>query len=179
MRRTVLILSIVFCVLKGKAQKTVLIDSTSIILNEWIEVISSEDYFHDLNIRGITKDLNTANLKLINQSIDDYKKGKYQIAINDISKIEKVNNYPDVQRIKLFILTMSKIKLHQHFKARKWYYVSKNKMTSASFSRLQKNVENQKLSYNIDNYKKIRGARITALAIGGGIIFLAGTISGE
>jgi hypothetical protein len=179
MRRTVLIFSIVFCVFKGNAQKIVLIDSTATILNEWIKVISSENYFHDLNIRGISKDLNTSNLKLINQSLDDYKKGKYQIAIDDIKKIEKVNNFPEVLRIKLFIFTMSKIKLHQHFKARKWYYVSKNKMTSASFIRLQKNVENQKLSYNIDNYKKIRGARITALAIGGGIVFLAGTVSGE
>ena len=76
------------------------------------------------------------------------------------------------------MLTMSEVKLNQHFKARKWYYVSKNKMAAPSFVRLKTNIENQKLGYKIDNYQRKRRARITPLIIGAVILGVIGTVGG-
>ena len=178
MKKIILLFLLILSGINTNAQMSAPADSTVAIIKEWIHEISSQSYMDYLNIRGITKELHAANLKLINLSLEDYEKGKYQHAFEDINEVKKIDNFPEVKRIKLFILTMTKIKLHKHFKARKWYYVSKNKMTASSFARLQKNVENQKLPYNIDNYKKVRGARTTALFIGAGVLFISGTIGG-
>ena len=84
----------------------------------------------------------------------------------------------EIKRVKLFLLTMTQIRLYKHFKARKWYYVSKNKTSVASFSRLQKNVENMKLPYKIDNYRKVRKSRITALIVGGAVLGIVSEVAG-
>ncbi|MGQ0828805.1 MAG: hypothetical protein ACT4ON_10465 [Bacteroidota bacterium] len=179
MKKITLLFLLILPVIKANAQKFVPVDSTVAILQEWIAVISGEKYKNHLSIRGITQELYTLNLKIINLSLEDYQKGKYQFAYEDMNEIKKIDNFPEAKRIKLFMLTMTQIKLNKRFKARKWYYVSKNKMTIASFDRLQKNIENQKLSYRIDNYKGVRGARIAALGICAGVLFIIGALGGE
>jgi hypothetical protein len=176
MKNVLLFFLLILLGAKVDAQKSVAIDSTDAIVKEWIEVISNEEYINHVSIRGITREQHSSNLKLINLSLADYEKGKYQYAFEDINQIKNADNFPEVERIKLFLQTMTEIKLNNHFKARKWYYVSKNKTPIQSFSRLHKNVENQNLSYNIDNYKRVRGRRITALFIGAGAFFLIGEI---
>jgi hypothetical protein len=178
MKKKILLIFLSFVCFIIKAQKSAIIDSTDIILKGWINEISTETYMTHFNIRGVSKELYTAELKLVNLSIEDYQKGKYQYALDDMNKVIKLNRFPEVERIKLFIQTMVAIKLDQHFKARKWYYVSQNKIAILSFARLSKNVENQKLPYKINNYRRVRGARITALCIGAGVLFILGTISG-
>lgn len=161
-----------------KAQKTASVDSTGAIIKEWIDVISNESYINDVCIRGITRAEYESNLKLINQSLDNYQKGKYLLAFNEITNVKKVDKFMEIRRIKLFLLTMTEIKLFKRFKARKWYYVSKNKTSVTSFSRLQKNIENMKLPYKIDNYRKVRKTRITALIAGGGALIILPQIIG-
>jgi len=178
MKKMLLLFLLILQRIDANAQKFVPVDSTAEILKEWIAVISDEKYMKHLIVRGQAQEL-SLNLKLINLSLEDYQKGKYQYAFEDINEVKKMNNIPEVMRIKLFMLTMTEIKLNKRFKARKWYYVSKNKMTIASFGRLQRNVENQKLLYEIDNYKGVRGARITALGIGAGVLGIMGAATGS
>jgi hypothetical protein len=179
MKKIILLLILGLSGININAQKTVPVDSTIAILKEWVAVISTESYINDLKIRGITQELYSDNMKLINLSLEDYQKGKYQFAFEDMNAVKKIDNFPEVKRIKLFMLTMTKIKLNNIFKARKWYYTAENKMTITSFARFKKNIENLKLPYKINNYKKVRGARLTALAIFGGIFLIIGTIGGE
>ncbi len=163
----------------SKAQKSIAVDSTGSIIKEWIAIISNESYINDVCARGIiTRAEYESNLKLINLSLDNYLKGKYTYAFEDINDVKKVEKYMEIKRVKLFLLTMTQIRLYKHFKARKWYYVSKNKTSVASFSRLQKNVENMKLPYKIDNYRKVRKSRITALIVGGAVLGIVSEVAG-
>jgi microcompartment protein CcmK/EutM len=163
----------------SKAQKSVAVDSTGSIIKEWIAIISNESYISDVCARGIiTRAEYESNLKLINLSLENYLKGKYTYAFEDINDVKKVEKFMEVSRIKYFLLTMTEIKLYKYFKARKWYYVSKTKTSVTSFARLQKNVENMKLHYKIDNYRKVRKSRITALFVGAGALIIIPEIIG-
>jgi hypothetical protein len=152
-----------FSALVNKAEK-VLPDSTVPIVSEWISAIKDSSYIYNLTIRG-GKATYESGLKLITQSLHNYQIGEYVYAFEDAEDIKKVEGLPEINRIKLFLMTMSKIKSENHFKAKKWYFISRQDMSSSSFARLERNVRNSNLGYNIDNYTKVKSARITALLI--------------
>jgi len=175
-------LSILFAILSASVinaqQKVVPVDSTVAIITQWINVISEPAFIEPVCMRGVSKEAYENNLKLIKQSLDHYKNGKFNYAFEDADEITLLK-FPEIDRIRLFMMTMSKIKLNKKFKARKYYYVSENKMDSRSMARLKSNIELLKLGYKIDNYKRVRGGRLTALFIGGGILGVSSLISGE
>jgi hypothetical protein len=161
------------------AQKSLAVDSTSFILKEWIDVISKDEYVNFITVRGVSKDKYDSDLKMIRQSFDEYNTGQYSKAFETIDQIKKVERNMEIFRIKLFLLTMSKIKINHRFKAQKWYYTSKNKMPPTSFNRLKNNVAKMKLPYDIDSYRTVRGARITSLIVAGGLLGLISRVSSE
>jgi hypothetical protein len=159
-------------------QKIVPVDSTVAIITEWINVISEPAFIEPVCMRGVSKETYNNNLKIINQSLDNYKSGKFNYAFEDADDITLLK-FPEISRIRLFMMTMSKIRLNKKFKARKYYYVAENKMDTHSMTKLKNNIEQLKLGYKINNYKRVRGGRLTALFICGGILGISSLASGE
>ena len=132
-----------------------------------------------ITIRGVSKEEYENKLMMIRQSFEEYQHGNYAESFKHADELEKLEKHMEMNRIRLFLLTLNEIQLGKHFKARKWYYASKNRMPVTSFVRLENTVKALKLSYRIDNYRKIRAARLTALIVSGGIAGLIPTIFSE
>ncbi|HEX8515766.1 MAG TPA: hypothetical protein VF868_06160 [Bacteroidia bacterium] len=153
-------------------------DSTVAILSGWISVISQKEFIDPVCMRGVSRPEYDNNLKIINLSLENYRKGNYQYAFEDIEDV-KFTRFPEIERIKLLMQTMSNVRLNKKFKARKWYYHSEHKMDNESFGKLKNNITNLKLGYKIDNYRRVRGGRLTALFIGAGILGGASLLNAE
>jgi hypothetical protein len=178
--KNLLLASFIILSLFTNAQQKAVInnDSTIVILKDWISVISQKEFIDPVCMRGVSRPEYDYNLKVINQSLENYQKGNYKFAFEDIESV-KFTKFSEIERIKLFMQTMSKIKLNKKFKARKWYYHSEHKMNAESFRKLKDNIAGMKLGYKIDNYRKVRGRRLTLLFIGGGILGVSSLLSGE
>lgn len=155
------------------------VDSTAAVIGEWLNYINSDAYVNFITIRGVSKDEYDAIMKLIRQSLEEYQNAKYAESFRHADELDRVENYMEMNRIRLFLLTLNEIHLNKHFKARKWYYTSKNRMPATSFVRLENTVKALQLPYKIDNYRKIRAARLTALIVTGGVIGLIPTVFSE